>query len=147
MSPINLVRKKERVMLQGLTTVNLISDDVPATVAWYSELLGVQPYFVRPEQGPPAYAEFRLGPDEDELGIIDRRFTRHATTNGPAGVVVYWHVDDVEAAVELAVALGASVHDPVTVRGDAGFVTATIVDPFGNVLGLMRSPHWLAGHQ
>ena len=133
-------------MLQGLTTVNLISDDVPATVAWYTELLGVQPYFVRPEEGPPAYVEFRLGRDEDELGIIDRRFTKHAATNGPAGVVVYWHVDDVAAAVDRAVALGATAHDPVTVR-EAGFVTGSIVDAFGNVLGLMHSPHWLAAHQ
>ena len=70
-------------MLQGLTTVNLISDDVPATVAWYTELLGVQPYFVRPEQGPPAYVEFRLGPDEDELGILDSRFAKHPATRHP----------------------------------------------------------------
>jgi predicted enzyme related to lactoylglutathione lyase len=133
-------------MLQGLTTVNLISDDVPATVAWYTELLGVQPYFVRPEEGPPAYVEFRVGPDEDELGIIDRRFTSHAATNGPAGVVAYWHVDDVAEAVERAIAFGATALDPVTVR-EAGFVTGSVVDPFGNVLGLMHSPHWLAGHE
>jgi predicted enzyme related to lactoylglutathione lyase len=133
-------------MLQGLTTVNLVSDDVSAAVAWYTELLGVQPYFVRPEQGPPAYAEFRLGPDEDELGIIDRRFTRHGNTDEPAGVVVYWHVDDVAAAVDRAVALGATALDPVTVRGEAGFVTGSIRDPFGNVVGLMHSPHWLARH-
>ena len=133
-------------MLQGLTTVNLISDDVPAAVAWYTELLGVQPYFVRPEQGPPAYVEFRIGPDEDELGIIDRRFTSQTATTGPAGVVAYWHVNDVAAGVERLVALGATVHDPVTVR-EAGFVTGSVVDPFGNVLGLMHSPHWLAGHE
>ena len=133
-------------MLQGLTTVNVISDDVPAAMAWYSELLGVQPYFVRPEEGPPAYVEFRVGPDEDELGIIDRRFTSLAATNGPAGVVAYWHVDDVDAVVDRAVALGATALDPVTVR-EAGFVTGSVVDPFGNVLGLMHSPHWLAGHE
>ena len=133
-------------MFQGLTTVNLVSDDVPATVAWYAELLGVQPYFVRPEQGPPAYVEFRLGPDEDELGIIDSRFARHPATSMPSGAVVYWQVDDVTAAVDRAVALGATAHDPVTVR-EAGFVTGSIVDPFGNVVGLMHSPHWLAGHQ
>jgi predicted enzyme related to lactoylglutathione lyase len=90
--------------------------------------------------------EFRLGPDQDELGIIDRRFTRHAAANGPAGVVVYWHVDDVAAAVDRAVALGATAHDPVVER-EAGFVTGSIVDPFGNVLGLMHSPHWLAAHE
>jgi hypothetical protein len=48
--------------------------------------------------------------------------------------------------VERLVALGATVHDPVTVR-EAGFVTGSVVDPFGNVLGLMHSPHWLAGHE
>ena len=133
-------------MLQGLTTINLISDDVPATVAWYTELLGVQPYFVRPEQGPPAYVEFRLGPDEDELGILDSRFAKHPATHTPAGTVVYWHVDDVAAAVDRAVALGATAHDPVIVR-EAGFVTGSVVDPFGNVLGLMHSPHWLAAHE
>ena len=133
-------------MLQGLTTVNLWSDDVPATVTWYIELLGLQPYFVRPEQGPPVYVEFRVGPDEDELGILDRRFALHAAADGPAGAVAYWHVDDVAAAVDRAVALGATVHDPVTER-EAGFVTGSVVDPFGNVLGLMHSPHWLAAHQ
>jgi catechol 2,3-dioxygenase-like lactoylglutathione lyase family enzyme len=97
-------------MLQGLTTVNLISEDVPATVAWYTELLGVKPYFVRPELGPPAYAEFRLGPDEDELGILDSRFAKHPATGTPSGAVVYWHVDDVAAAVDRAVALGATAH-------------------------------------
>jgi hypothetical protein len=30
---------------------------------------------------------------------------------------------------------------------EAGFVTGSIVDPFGNVVGLMHSPHWLAGHE
>ena len=133
-------------MLQGLTTVNLISEDVPATVAWYTELLGVQPYFVRPEQGPAAYVEFRLGRDEDELGILDSRFAAHPATNRPAGAVVYWHVDDVAAAVDRAVALGATAHDPVIER-EAGFVTGSFVDPFGNVLGLMHSPHWLTVHE
>ena len=89
--------------------------------------------------------ELRLGPDEDELGIIDSRFARHPATSTPAGAVVYWHVDDVAAAVDRAVALGATAHDPITVR-EAGFVTGSIVDPFGNVVGLMHSPHWLVRH-
>lgn len=28
-------------------------------------------------------------------------------------------------------------------RGE-GFITATVIDPFGNVLGLMYNPHYLA---
>ncbi|MFI2282814.1 VOC family protein [Nocardia beijingensis] len=38
--------------------------------------------------------------------------------------------------------LGATVYDPITPRGD-GFVTAAVVDPFGNVLGIMSNPHYL----
>jgi hypothetical protein len=30
-----------------------------------------------------------------------------------------------------------------TPRGDKGFVTAAVVDPFGNVLGIMHNPHYL----
>jgi hypothetical protein len=32
---------------------------------------------------------------------------------------------------------------PITPRGEAGFVTAAVVDPFGNVLGIMYNPHYL----
>jgi len=28
---------------------------------WYSTLLGIDPYFERPVEGPPAYIEFRIG--------------------------------------------------------------------------------------
>ena len=56
---------------------------------------------------------------------------------------MYWHVDDVDAAVEeLLVARGATLLEPRTDR-EAGWVTASVVDPFGNILGLMHSPHYL----
>jgi predicted enzyme related to lactoylglutathione lyase len=57
-------------------------------------------------------------------------------------VVAYWHVDDVRAAVHRMVAMGAKEHETLTNR-EAGFVTASVVDPFGNVVGLMHSPHYL----
>ena len=31
----------------------------------------------------------------------------------------------------------------MTARGE-GFVTASVVDPFGNLLGVMTNPHWTA---
>jgi hypothetical protein len=34
-------------------------------------------------------------------------------------------------------------YDPITPRGESGFVTASVVDPFGNVLGIMSNPHYL----
>jgi len=56
-------------MLRGLATVSFFADDVTAAMNWYTTLLGTEPYFVRPAGGPPVYAEFRVGDDQDELGI------------------------------------------------------------------------------
>lgn len=129
-------------MFRGFATVSFFADDVAAAQAWYAELFGVAPYFVRPEEGPAAYVEFRVGDHEDELGIIDRRFAPHPAPSSPSGVVLFWHVDDVEAVLERLLGMGATVHEPLTPRGE-GFVTASVVDPFGNVLGVMNNPHYL----
>src|SRR5690606_41725473 len=81
---------------------------------WYFRLLGIEPYFVRPEVGPPAYIEYRIGDYEHELGIIDRRYSPHSAETDPAGAVVFWHVDDVEETVAKLLALGAREHEPIT---------------------------------
>ena len=82
-------------MLRGLTTVSLWAADLAAAKKWYAELLGIDPYFER-----PGYAEFRLGDYQHELGLIDSRYAPHGSATGPAGAVVYWHVDDVTATLK-----------------------------------------------
>jgi len=127
-------------MLRGLTTVNHFADDLSAAQDWYAELLGIEPYFSREVEGAPAYIEFRTGDYQHELGIIDRRF---APPGGPAtGTLTYWAVDDVAAAYERLLELGAIAHQEVRAHGP-GFVTASVVDPFGNVLGVMYNQHYL----
>jgi predicted enzyme related to lactoylglutathione lyase len=135
-------RRKEPPMLRGLTTVNFFADDVTAAQAWYAELLGVEAYFMRPTEGTPAYVEFRIGDYQHELGIIDRRFAPHGRSDQPAGAMVYWHVDDVQAALDRLVSMGAMVHQTPIEHGP-GFVTASAVDPFGNILGVMYNRHYL----
>jgi predicted enzyme related to lactoylglutathione lyase len=131
-------------MLRGLTTVSFWADDVAAARQWYRELLGVEPYFQRPDADNPAYVEFRLGDYQHELGIIDRSYAPPAAAATPGGSVVYWHVDDVPAALERLTARGATIYQPLMER-EAGFMTAAVLDPFGNILGLMYSPHYLEG--
>jgi predicted enzyme related to lactoylglutathione lyase len=75
------------------------------------------------------------------LGIIDRRFAPPGLAAEPGGALAYWDVDDVEAALEGLVSLGAMQLEGVTERGP-GFVTASVVDPFGNVLGVMFNRHY-----
>lgn len=130
-------------MLRGLTTVSFWAADLEAAKQWYTELLGIAPYFERPgPDGKPAYIEFRLGDYQHELGIIHSNFAPKGAA-GPGGAIVYWHVDDVAAAMEKAKNLGATDYQPLTQWGEAGFTTASVIDPFGNILGLMYNPHYL----
>jgi predicted enzyme related to lactoylglutathione lyase len=127
--------------LRGLTTISFFAADLEKAGEWYTALLGVPPYF----EVPGAYLEFRIGDDEDELGIINSAYAPHDVTRGPGGAVVYWHVDDLDATVARLQELGATVHEPKRDRGGNGFVTASVLDPFGNILGVMTNPHWLRG--
>jgi predicted enzyme related to lactoylglutathione lyase len=124
-------------MLRGFATINYWADDLEAARKWYAELLGIEPYFDR-----PGYCEFRVGERQDELGLIDSRYAPAGSPPGPGGAVMHWHVDDVRAALERLLAMGATEYQPYTERG-AGFVTASVVDPYGNVLGIMYNPHYL----
>jgi predicted enzyme related to lactoylglutathione lyase len=124
-------------MLRGLSTVTYWAADHAAAAQWYTDLLGTGPYFER-----PGYAEFRLGDYQHELGLIDSRYQPAGTAAGPAGAVVYWHVDDVTATLGKLMSMGAKEHEAPVDRGE-GFITATVIDPFGNILGIMYNPHYL----
>jgi predicted enzyme related to lactoylglutathione lyase len=85
----------------------------------------------------------RRGCTQNFLGLIDSRYAlASSSAPGPGGAVLYWHVDDVAAALERLVSMGAKEYEALTRRGEAGFVTASVVDPFGNVLGVMYNPHY-----
>ena len=101
------------------------------------------PYIERSgPDGRPAYVEFRIGDYQAELGIIDRRYAPPGAAAAPGGVLMNWHVDDIEGTVARLLAMGATEYQPITPRGE-GFVNAAVVDPFGNVLGVMYNPHYL----
>jgi predicted enzyme related to lactoylglutathione lyase len=129
-------------ILRGVATISFFAADLMAAKEWYTELLGIAPYFVRPEEGPPAYVEFRLGDYQHELGIIDSKYAPKGAAAGPGGAVVFWHVDDIEATLAKLMTMGAKEYEPLTKR-EAGFITASVVDPFGNILGVMYNPHYL----
>lgn len=128
-------------MLRGVATVNYFADDVIAARTWYTELLGIVPYFERPDSANPAYIEFRIGDYLDELGIIDSRYSPSGPAIAPGGSITYWHVDDLAGEYEKLRSMGAIKHDKPTERG-SGFITASVIDPFGNILGIMFNPHY-----
>jgi predicted enzyme related to lactoylglutathione lyase len=129
--------------LRGMATVYFWADDVAAARDWYATLFGLPAYFQMPNPDHPAYVEFRIGDYEHEFGIIDRTYAPEHMQPGPGGAVVLWQVDDIDAAFKRLLDAGAREYDPITKRGESGFVTASVIDPFGNVLGIMSNPHYL----
>lgn len=130
-------------MFRGIANLNLVADDMPAAIAWYERVFDAPAYFVRPEQGPAQYAEWRFGDDDDEFALMDVRF--RPALDAPGGALASMHVDDIQASFDRLIELGAREFDPVTQRGE-GWWSASVSDPFGNLVGLIQSPHWAGQH-
>ena len=78
-------------------------------------------------------AGFELGLDAD---VKD-------TKPGPGGTVAYWGVANADTAVAHFVKAGAILKSPVRDVGE-GIRVATVADPFGNLMGLIENPHFVA---
>ena len=60
------------------------------------------------------------------------------------GVTVYWGVDDAGVAFAHLLSHGATPHEaPHDVGG--GIVVGSVLDPFGNVFGIIVNPHFKLG--
>ena len=109
-------------------------------------MLGIEAYYAVPTAEEPAYVEFRFGDLQCELGIIDAKYATHqvGTVAAAAGAIVNWHVDDLEGTLARMLELGATLNEGIVERGNnTGFRTASVVDPFGNLIGIMNNPHYL----
>ncbi|WP_295120125.1 VOC family protein [uncultured Chitinophaga sp.] len=128
--------------LRGLATLTFYATDLAAARDWYAQFLGTEAYFAFPKTGNPAYVEFRIGDYQHELGIIDAQYAPRPLGEA-GGPIAYWHVDDIEAVYTRLLSLGATEFEPITQRANSNFVTASVIDPFGNLLGIMYNPHYL----
>lgn len=111
--------------LLGLRTVIYPCSDLESATAWWTEVLGDAPYFEE-----SFYVGFNVA--GYELGLVP-----DAEAHGP---LVYWGVEDVQAAFDEALEAGASIHEPPTDVGE-GIVTSTVISPQGNVIGFISNPH------
>jgi predicted enzyme related to lactoylglutathione lyase len=117
-------------MFQGLRTVIYHVDDLTKAKEWYSNLLGVKPYFDEPFYVGFNVGGYELGLDPEAEGVAKG-----------GNVVAYWGVEDAAAAYRRAQELGAKPHaEPREVGG--GIVVATVTDPSGNVFGIIENPHF-----
>jgi len=118
-------------MVKGLATAIYHVPDLTRARDWYAKAFQQQPYFDQPFYVGFNIAGYELGLDPDATGL----------KAGRGGTVAYWRVDDIDKAVEHFVAAGATVAAAVQDVGD-GIEVATVLDPFGNPIGLIRNPHF-----
>jgi predicted enzyme related to lactoylglutathione lyase len=115
-------------MIQGLRTVIYPIPDLAAGKAWYSEVLGIAPYFDQPYYVGFSVGGFELGLIPDGAPSLD-------------GVIAYWGVANIDEEIDRLIQLGGSLHDaPMDVGG--GIKVAAIKDPFGNRFGVIENSHF-----
>ncbi|HTL68288.1 MAG TPA: VOC family protein [Lacunisphaera sp.] len=117
-------------LLKGLRAVTYRAADLAAGKAWFARAFSLTPYF-----DEPFYVGYNVG--GFELGLSPDG----PASDQPAGVLAYWGVDDVGAAFAHLLALGATSHEPPKEVG-GGITVATVIDPFGNIIGLIENPHF-----
>jgi len=115
-------------MLQGLRTVIYQVDDLQKGKEWYGRVLGIEPYFDQ-----PFYVGFNVG--GYELGLTPDG------SKGPGGIIAYWGVEDAHAAFRRLIEQGATEQSGVQDVGE-GILVATVLDPFGNIFGIIQNPHF-----
>ncbi|CCG98463.1 hypothetical protein FAES_0451 [Fibrella aestuarina BUZ 2] len=118
----------ESSSLLGLRTVIYAAPNLDELKAWYTAVLGFEPYFDQ-----PFYVGFNVG--GYELGLDPDATVQAGST------LTYWGVASIEAAYDRIHSLGATAGDPITDVGD-GIKVATLKDPAGNVFGLIENPHF-----
>jgi len=111
-------------MLLGLRSVIHAAPDLAAVKAWWTEVLGQEPYFDQ-----PFYVGFEVG--GFELGL---------DPNGDMSPITYRGVSDADAAVTSLLAHGAEPHAAVRDVGE-GIKVGSVKDPSGSVLGVIENPH------
>lgn len=118
-------------MLLGLRTVIYKVPDLAKAKAWYSETLGIAPYFDQPFYVGFEVGGFELGLDPD----VSKRGP------GAGGSTAYWGVKDLAATLRTLGERNVTTVAPLKDVGE-GIKVATIADPFGNLIGLIENPHF-----
>jgi predicted enzyme related to lactoylglutathione lyase len=117
-------------MFEGLRTVIYHVDDLDQARAWYTNVLAIEPYFNEPFYVGFNIGGFELGLDPDVSGI----------SKGD-NVVAYWGVKDAAASYQRLLKLGGKAYTDMRDVG-GGIRVAPVIDPFGNVFGIIENPHF-----
>ena len=115
-------------MFLGLRTVIYPAPELAAAKAWFTKLLGVEPYF-----DEPFYVGFQVAGYELALD-----------PNGDvaAGPVTYWGVADADIALAALIEADAKPHSTGVQDVGGDIRVAAVRIPTGAVLGIIENPHF-----
>ena len=126
-----IITEPKNTAMLGLRTVIYKVGDINDAKKWYAKAFQAEPYFDQ-----PFYVGFNIG--GYELGLHPEETP---TADKPESVVTYWGVSKIEKEYSRLIELGAIENEkPSNVGGD--IMTATVKDPWGNIIGLIYNPEF-----
>jgi lactoylglutathione lyase len=115
----------------GLRTTIYKVGDINKAKEWYEKAFATQPSNIE-----NYYVGFNIG--GFELGLQPES---EPTPVKAESVISYWGVDNIQESYDSLIELGATENEaPCSVGSD--IITATVKDPFGNIIGLIYNPHF-----
>ncbi len=121
-------------MYLGLRTAIYHVPDLAAARAWYADALGISPYFDEPFYVGFNVGGYELGLDPDTSEVAP----------GAAGSIVYWGVANADSVHAHLISTGARPHAAIQEVG-GGIRIGSVLDPFGNVFGIVENPNFRIG--
>ncbi|MDW3195236.1 MAG: VOC family protein [Cytophagales bacterium] len=122
--------------MKGLRTTIYQVNDINAAKQWYSKAFNTDPYF-----DEPFYVGFNIG--GYELGLQPDDTAPDIKTKT---VISYWGVDDIQKTYDFLLSIGAKANEKPTNVGGA-IMTATVLDPWGNILGIIYNPEFTVSEE
>jgi len=116
--------------LLGLRTLMYKTDDLERSKAFYTAVLGFEPYFDEPFYVGYNVGGFELGLDPDMTDVVKG-----------SSEVGYWGVDNIENSLKAIIAAGGELADEIQEVG-GGIKVASVKDPSGNIFGIIENPHF-----
>jgi lactoylglutathione lyase len=113
----------------GLRTIIYKVPDIQKAKEWYIKAFGKEPYFDQ-----SFYVGFNIG--GFELGLQPEENPINSRADN---VETYWGVKDIQIEYDRLIQLGAVENEkPTNVGGQ--LITATVKDPWANIIGLIYNP-------
>lgn len=115
----------------GLRTAIYKVEDIKEARRWYSKAFETEPYF-----DEPFYVGFDICGYELGLQPVEQPIRAKAES-----VVAYWGVLNISEKFNRFITLGATECEKPKDVGQ-GIIVAKLIDPWGNIIGLIHNPNF-----